>query len=219
MKLKKVVAVAACAAALLSVSGVAYADNLGPGQNDAGTPSYSGSLPSTGGDSADGYTPSYDWHAPSAGYTDGTESAPVSLGAGVTVNVIGYGGDIKTPQISDTQASNTQLNDGWLAPASKSLVVEPTSYRGATSAKLIFNLGDKYEGAEVKVFAQHQDGTTDVYNGTKVSNKISTVEISKFSVFTVAVKPAPKDGANKSLTSPNTAVTVEAVADFLANIF
>ena len=239
MKMKKLAAAVACAAACVALMpGIANA-SAGPA-GPCNVPSYSGNVPSYHGNvpsycnvpSPDSKfpntaTPSYDgnFHAPSAGYVDGTKSAPINLG-GVTVNVIGHGGDIKVPTVTDTQASNAKFNDGWASPASKSLVVEPTSYKGATSATLIFNLGEKYEGAEVKVFAQHGDGTTDVYTGSKVSDKLSTVEIGKFSVFTVAVKVPAKDDKgndkvkqNNSKTSPDTALTVSAIAEFFSKLF
>lgn len=208
MKLKKLAAAVACAAACVALMpGIANAA--------AYVPSYDGNIPSYDGN----------FHAPSAGYLDDATSAPIDLG-GVTVNVIGHGGDIKVPTVTDTQASNAKFNDGWAAPASKSLVVEPTSYKGATSATLIFNLGEKYEGAEVKVFAQHEDGTADVYTGSKVSDKLSTVEIGKFSVFTVAVKVPTKDDKdndkvkqNNSKISPDTALTISAIAEFFSKLF
>ena len=225
MKLKKLAAAVACAAACVALMpGIA---NATPSY-DGNIPSYNGNVPSyNGSNTPNTAAPSYDgnFHAPSAGYLDGATSAPIDLG-GVTVNVIGHGGDIKVPTVTDTQASNAKFNDGWASPASKSLVVEPTSYKGATSATLIFNLGEKYEGAEVKVFAQHEDGTTDVYTGSKVSNKLSTVEIGKFSVFTVAVKVPAKDDKgndkvkqNNSKISPDTALTVSAIAEFFSKLF
>lgn len=212
MKKKAMVSALAAVAMMAVMPGVANAENA---------PSYENN-----------YNPSYEYqlpdHAPSYGYSDGARSADIDLGGGVKVVVIGHGGDIQAPATTSTQASNTVLNDGWVAPTAKSLVVEPTSsaawngksYKGAKSATLIFNLGDKYEGAEVKVFAQHGDNTTDVYTGTKVSGKISTVEVSKLSTFTVVVKPASgTKGKNTSSKSPVTGVLLADVAEYVADLF
>lgn len=218
---KAMVAAVAAVAMMAAVPGVANASDTGyvPSYDGSYTPSYEGNVPE---------------HAPSMGYVDGARTADVDLGGGIKVAVVGHGGDLQAPKTTSKQAKGTDLKDGWVAPASKSLIVEPTysnaKTKGATSATLYINLGDKYEGAQVKVFAEHgpewfinqnpEYTKTDVYEGT-TNGKLATVEVPEFSTFTIAVKGGKggTNGVNTSSKSPVTGVNFADIADYVADLF
>lgn len=168
--------------------------------------------------SSDQYlTPAPDANYTSDGYTQSDHSircyapevrtANIDLGNGVSAVVIAHGGSIEEPDITATQAKNTSINAGWEAPAPRSLVIKPTEKNGATSATIIYNLGEKYNGYSTKVFAEHGDGTTDVYDGSQVTDKLATVEATKLSTFTLVVRqltPGQTDDTTTSISNPTT---------------
>ena len=120
--------------------------------------------------------------------------------------------DLKVSQAA-AQASNTKLT-----ATEKVLASFEVKGEGATNVKLTFSVGEKYAGATVKVFIQHDNGDTEEKTATVAADGSVTITVDRLSIFTIAVDEATvgttasADKKDNSAKSPQTGISTAAVA-------
>jgi len=131
------------------------------------------------------------WAAPSPTVLSTTSN-------GVSVEAKAGSGTIDSVPASSTNASNTTLNSGESVAASFEVK------GNATSVTLTFSVGTQYAGYGYRVFAQHDDGTSEIVgSGTVPSDGVIVVQSSKLSIYTVALS-APAGGTTTTASTGTT---------------
>ena len=150
--------------------------------------------------------PTLAWAAPSpSGQT-------VTGNNGVSFTVKAESGTVTDVASTSAQASNVQLS------ADEKVLASFQVDGDATNVTLTFGVGSEYAGASVKIFVQHNDGTTEVLTGTVAADGTVTVTVGKLSIFTIAVDATTVTGGtdakvmDTSSKSPQTGVDLGTVA-------
>ena len=123
---------------------------------------------------------------------------------GVVINVDAASGSNITVIGTTTQAANVQLGTSEEVLASFEVTGE------ASDITITFNVGTQYAGYAYTIFIEHNDGTTEVREGTIAADGTITIHVDALSYFTVVVDkssaPASGTSTDTTATSPKTGV-------------
>lgn len=133
---------------------------------------------------------------------------------GVALTVSGdYSGGLITVTATDQKAKNVPEGVTPLASFEVSSA-DAITINGQLS--FVFSVGQRYAGATVTVYIQHNDGTLETKTATVAADGTLTIAVDKFSIYSIVVDestiPAEGSATDTSATSPQTNATVAPVA-------